>query len=192
MPYTLEHKQQTRERILSSASRLFSRRGYDAVSIDDLMQDAGLTRGAFYNHFSDKADVYAHAIVHATVHSPLTQFNYNDIKGTAELSKLLDNYISRGHVDNADPPCPLAFLVTDVGVREPAVRAAYTRIYQNMLKLIKQGLTHDGPTNQNDNALALTAIMIGGVAIARALDCQTTGDQLLKSCRSATKKILGE
>ena len=47
MPYTQEHKQRTRERILASASKLFSRQGYDSVSINDLMQDAGLTEVRF-------------------------------------------------------------------------------------------------------------------------------------------------
>ena len=73
MPYTKEHKQKSREQILDSASRLFAQRGYEAVSIDDLMKDAGLTRGGFYNHFKNKPDVYAEAIIHAALKSPIAQ-----------------------------------------------------------------------------------------------------------------------
>ena len=41
MPYPVEHRHLTKERILRSARRLFNRHGFDAVSIDDVMADAG-------------------------------------------------------------------------------------------------------------------------------------------------------
>ena len=49
MPYPVEHRHLTKERILRSARRLFNRHGFDAVSIDDVMADAGLTRGSFWS-----------------------------------------------------------------------------------------------------------------------------------------------
>ena len=51
MPYTPEHKEKTRQRIVASARRLFNRHGFTGVSIDEIMADAGLTRGGFDNHF---------------------------------------------------------------------------------------------------------------------------------------------
>ena len=47
MPYTAEHKQKTRARIIECARELFNRRGFTEVSIDEIMQHAGLTRGGF-------------------------------------------------------------------------------------------------------------------------------------------------
>lgn len=44
MPYTPEHKQRTRAKIVDSARVLFNRHGFDQVSIDDVMKSAGLTR----------------------------------------------------------------------------------------------------------------------------------------------------
>jgi len=63
MPYSKEHKKQTRQKILNSAITLFSTRGFDQVSINDLMKHAGLTRGAFYAHFESKQAVYSKAII---------------------------------------------------------------------------------------------------------------------------------
>src|ERR1700704_1176038 len=62
MPYTAEHKQATRERILESARRLFNDKGFAEVSIDEVMDKAGLTRGGFYRHFRDKSELYAEAV----------------------------------------------------------------------------------------------------------------------------------
>ena len=62
MPLTREHKQKTRARIVAAARRLFNKRGLNPVPIDDIMAEAGLTRGGFYNHFKAKEELYAEAL----------------------------------------------------------------------------------------------------------------------------------
>ena len=64
MPYPAEHRQITEKKIVESARRLFNRHGFDAVSIDDVMADAGLTRGSFYSYFESKGDLYAKSVTH--------------------------------------------------------------------------------------------------------------------------------
>src|SRR5215207_8278922 len=54
MPYSPEHKRDTREKILESARRLFNRKGYSGVSIEQVMKHAGLTHGGFYRHFTGR------------------------------------------------------------------------------------------------------------------------------------------
>ena len=51
MPYSAKHKQKTRTKIIETAGILFNRHGFDGVSIDQIMEAAGMTRGGFYNHF---------------------------------------------------------------------------------------------------------------------------------------------
>ena len=58
MPASPKKREEIRGKILDSATRLFNRRGFTAVSIDDVMGDAGLTRGSFYRYFSSKTDLY--------------------------------------------------------------------------------------------------------------------------------------
>ena len=62
MPYSAEHKLQTRQRILESARRLFNSKGFAQVSIGEIMENAGLTHGGFYRHFKDKDELYAEAV----------------------------------------------------------------------------------------------------------------------------------
>jgi len=52
----------TRRRILRAARRLFSRRGYDAVSITDLANAARVNRAGLYYYFKDKRDLYRETI----------------------------------------------------------------------------------------------------------------------------------
>ena len=50
--------QQTSERILSTAHRLFMERGYVGVSINDVVQAVGITKPTLYYHYADKEALY--------------------------------------------------------------------------------------------------------------------------------------
>lgn len=48
----------TKEKILRTALRLFSLRGYDAVSVRDISRELGITQAALYKHFKSKQDIF--------------------------------------------------------------------------------------------------------------------------------------
>jgi len=190
MPYSKEHKEQSRERIVESASQLFSRKGYDSVSIDDLMKEAGLTRGAFYNHFKNKNEVYAEAIIYAALKSPFTREKTLAIPTDSWFDNTIGRYLSREHLEQEPSPCPLAFLVTDIVKRESSVRSTYTRVYKNLIRLLKGRFRQNNIEHSNETIMAVTAMMIGGVALARALDDKKVADKLMASCRQSAREML--
>ena len=49
--------QETRERILAEALRLFAAQGYARVSVEEIADAAGVTKGAVYHWFTDKDDL---------------------------------------------------------------------------------------------------------------------------------------
>jgi TetR/AcrR family acrAB operon transcriptional repressor len=55
---TKEEAQETRNRILDAAEAVFHERGVAHASLDQIAQAAGVTRGAIYWHFKDKADLF--------------------------------------------------------------------------------------------------------------------------------------
>lgn len=58
MRRTKEDAQLTRERLLDAAELLFADRGVSGTSLQDIAQQAGLTRGALYWHFKDKGELF--------------------------------------------------------------------------------------------------------------------------------------
>ena len=52
-----DHRQVTRNRILDAAAGVFANRGYSGTSTADIVDAAGLSRGTFYLHFKNKAEV---------------------------------------------------------------------------------------------------------------------------------------
>jgi len=53
-----QRSEETRSRIIESAIKLFSTRGFNAASVDDICKDAGISKGAFYHHFESKQALF--------------------------------------------------------------------------------------------------------------------------------------
>jgi TetR/AcrR family transcriptional regulator, transcriptional repressor for nem operon len=162
MPYRPEHKQETRHRILRTAARLFNRKGFGEVTIDEIMVEAGLTHGGFYRHFEGKEDLYAEAVRY---------FLYKQIPETWQLKPaeacepgqpmaryVVDAYLSRGHLDEVDGSCPLLGLSSDVSRSGQSIKTAYREVAESMIKVFQTNL--DGP-GARAQALVLLALCVG-------------------------------
>jgi len=53
-----ERREETRERVLAAAARVFAQRGFDASSLEAIADEAGFSRGAVYYHFADKEELF--------------------------------------------------------------------------------------------------------------------------------------
>lgn len=192
MPYSKQHKASTRERILASAIELFSRLGYDNVTIDGLMQHAKLTRGAFYAHFDSKSDVYLNAIGAAGQNAYVFKNLVQGLSGPDMVKAFIKGYLHQAHVEQRFSPCPLAFMVTDVANHEPKVRQAYTRVYEAFAKLLQKNIDNGDQADDESASIAyaVSAMMIGSVAIGRALDNTSLRRKLLRSSQLIAGRLL--
>ena len=48
----------TKEKILVAALRLFAVNGYEAVSVNQIAGELGITKGALYKHYKNKRDIF--------------------------------------------------------------------------------------------------------------------------------------
>lgn len=48
----------TKEKILLTALQLFARDGYEAVSVRNIAEELGITKGALYRHYKNKRDIF--------------------------------------------------------------------------------------------------------------------------------------
>lgn len=53
----LEKRERTRASLIEAAYRVFARKEADAVTIDDIIAEAAVARGTFYNYFQTREDV---------------------------------------------------------------------------------------------------------------------------------------
>ena len=66
--------EETHNRILSAATELFSKSGYDATGVAEICQAAGVSKGAFYHHFPTKQAVFME-LLNSYMNSIETGFN---------------------------------------------------------------------------------------------------------------------
>lgn len=192
MPYTPEHKEQSRTKILKAASLLFASRGFDNVTIDEIMAAAGMTRGAFYAHFKTKAALYAESIASTAMNNSRARAFLEGGGSLEKLRHLVKTYLSRDHIDGPDEPCPLSFLVTDIVNREPQGRRAYTHVYQQLVAHVAEHVPCDRKKEREQRAYGISALLIGGVALGRAVGDDKTVDVLLASCLKTVEQLLTE
>ncbi|MBB5782693.1 TetR/AcrR family transcriptional regulator [Nonomuraea jabiensis] len=53
-----QQREQTRQALLRESRRLFAERGYGAVSLSEIVAEAGVTKGALYHLFESKAELF--------------------------------------------------------------------------------------------------------------------------------------
>lgn len=137
--------QETANRILNQAMRIFLEKGYHGTSIDDITQAAGLTKGALYWHFKSKEDLlnklirkYEKSFLDNLIHA------VTEVKGRA--SDKFEKYVrfnSAFAYYNRELCVSFTTLAAElVGAHhgvEPEIRRVYKK-YRNFLsKLILQG-----------------------------------------------------
>lgn len=57
LPRTVRKRERTRGELVAAAERLVAAHGLDALSIDDITEEADVAKGTFYTHFDDKDDL---------------------------------------------------------------------------------------------------------------------------------------
>ncbi|GLQ95643.1 TetR/AcrR family transcriptional regulator [Dyella mobilis] len=77
-----ESREQTRQRLLDAAAVMIAKKGLSATSVEDIAENAGYTRGAFYSNFNSKTDLFIE----------LLRLDHQNIQ--EDLQKLLDADLS--------------------------------------------------------------------------------------------------
>lgn len=190
MPYSTEHKKQSRERIRMAAADLFCRYGFDQVSIAQVMKHAKMTHGAFYAHFSSKGELYSEAIKSAADQSLFTQ--KGDNLSRQKLIGLINEYLSLAHVRQEVPPCPLAFLSTDMAHRDKHVKASYESVFNRMvnklIETLQRGHKQEKSVQQLSQLIVIT--LVGTISIARNLADSAAQQSLLDNTKLGLMNLL--
>ena len=192
MPYPKDHKAKTRARIVEAARILFNRHGFDGVSIDQVMAEAGLTRGGFYAHFSGKDELCAEAMTSFLKGRGARWHKEAGIvpdRGEAEMARrMVDAYLSRQHLDDLDGQCPMVALSSDAARNGPGVRDSYERLLAAMVWLLETNLGAAQPNARKD-ALATAALCVGGMILARTLPDSALADEIREAAHEQARAI---
>ncbi len=192
MRYAPGHKEKTRARILEAAGRMFRRLGYHATGVDRVMEEAGLTAGGFYAHFDSKQALLAKVI--GSVGSRVKDdrgARLAGLSGVAWLDAFLTGYLSMGHRDAIEGGCPVVALVSEVARAGEPVKVRFEAIVQDLKEALTAHAREDSPDVSEPQVLAVLALCVGGLGLARSIQDQGLAERMLESCRDQALKLLG-
>lgn len=175
-----------RAKLLEAATRIIKEKGFAATSLDDMCTAAGVTKGAFFHHFSSKealgvaaanhwAETTSALFARAPYHLPADPldriFAYLDFR--AELIT--------GAV--ADFTCLVGTMVQEMHATSPAIRAACDASIighaETLVADIAAALAAHGVEGIDPRGLALhtQAVLQGGFILAKARNDPTIARQ---------------
>ncbi|HEX7856381.1 MAG TPA: helix-turn-helix domain-containing protein [Sphingobium sp.] len=174
MKVTREQMAQNRDRILTEAGRLFREKGFDAVSVAEVMKAAGLTHGGFYGHFRSKDDLIAHAISQAV----------GSQSATDDIDAWIDAYLSGPHRDHPELGCPMAALAGFMRQQAPEARASMAKMLAGQIDALAQTVSGTDATARRRAAIGRLSAMVGALILSRAIDDPALSDELLAETRA--------
>ncbi len=193
LPYPPNHRPETRARIVLSARKLFNQFGFDGVSVQQIMANAGLTHGGFYRHFASKSDLYAE-VLECFFTDPKWNNSWEgvhiDLSAPDAGAQIVRAYLSRQHFDEVENSCPMIALPSDVARSNENAKRAYQTVFEAMVALLERGSAQKGRASRT-SALAIAALCVGGMVIARASEGRALATELRKAAMDVALKLGG-
>lgn len=181
-----EKKARTRAQLIDAAATVFARRGFVAASLDEVAEEAGLTKGAVYSNFDSKEDL-VQAVIEQRLNEPLKHaaavIDYSS--GTSEEHAQAG---ARAFVDVVQQQREVFLLALEMNihvVRHPELLPAFAARYREQLAevadIISEHAHKSGdslPLPANEMAIAVEALS-QGIALHTLLDPDGVPDELL-------------
>lgn len=174
MKVSREKMAENRGRILTEAAVLFRDKGFDAVSVAEVMKAAGLTHGGFYGHFASKDDLIAQTVAHVTTGSD----------GERGFAAFAESYLSPRHRDAGGQGCPTAALASGLRHQSTEARQAMAAGIEDQLSRLAAAIQRDSTTeiataDLRRKAIGSWSAMVGAMIMARAVEDPGLADELL-------------
>jgi TetR/AcrR family transcriptional repressor of nem operon len=174
MKVSQEQKAQNRIRILTEAGRLFREKGFEAVSVTEVMKAAGMTHGGFYGHFHSKDDLVAQTIAHAIGSQSVID----------DLGVWIDTYLSEPHREHPDLGCPMAALAGFMRQQAPEARASMAQVLASQIGTLTDVMPGIDSAKRRRAAIGSWSAMVGALILSRSIDAPALSAELLSETRA--------
>lgn len=187
MRYEKGRKDASRSRILEVATERFRSDGIAATGLAGIMNEAGLTNGAFYPHFKSKAELVRECVA-AALEGQSGQMSALLAAGGAEM--LIDAYLSAAHRDNPGKGCAFAALLPELARQPAEARQLFAERFVTLVRQMSAALPPQAKDPEGI-ALGVYATLIGALQLARAVGGTELSDRVLEAGKEAARTLAG-
>lgn len=184
-----EQKQQTHASILQSAARLLREKGISGARVAEVMKGAGLTVGGFYAHFASKEALVDTTLRRTAAETRAKLFAKLDGKPEERAELILKRYLSASHRDDLVGGCVLPATVGEVATTASEHAPALGGELDAFARELESVLPTSDPAPRRQRALAMLALLYGGLALARAVRGTELSDEILRACRAVGRRL---
>jgi TetR/AcrR family transcriptional regulator, transcriptional repressor for nem operon len=174
MKVSREQVAANRQTILEAAGHLFRARGFEGVTVSDVMKAAGLTHGGFYGYFKSKDDLIAQTLAHVSAEGP----------AEIDLARYAESYLSQRNCQNVAGGCSMAALGSETTRQTPEARAAMTKGLRQHLERLSKSAKGKTAAEKRRAAIGSWAAMVGAMIMARFSDDPKLSEELLAQTRA--------
>jgi AcrR family transcriptional regulator len=178
MRFEKGHKAATRRQIIDVASKCMRRNGISATGIAGIMDEAGLTKGAFSPHFESKD-----ALVREALASALDDQQHRldeDQRSGPDLEGAIRRYLNRAHLEDPTGGCPSAALLPEIARQPLSTRKDYEKGLRSYVATLAALLPDADASASRRRATAIFGLMVGTLQFARAMPNATQAEQILE------------
>ncbi|XVN16887.1 TetR/AcrR family transcriptional regulator [Pseudomonas corrugata] len=168
--------------MIKAASDALIQRGPAEPSVGEVMGAAGLTVGGFYAHFESKDALMLEAFKQLlSRRRGLIADMDAELTGEERRALVAAFYLSRKHRDSTENACPIPASIGELGrLPDP-----FRDVLNEHIELMAAQLA--ASPEDADKALTDIALMVGGLALARALGPGELSDRVLRAAKSAVR-----
>lgn len=157
-----ERARVTRGNIVSSAAVSFHQHGFGKTSLSDIIEEAGVTKGALYFHFESKEDV-ARAVLDAQL-DVVTASHQGLVKSGRSSLEVLVRLCTVPARATGDSATRADFrLATEVSSLQSAIAEPYYRRWLSLLATLAEQARDEGDLKAEINPSELSRIVVGAI-----------------------------
>lgn len=177
-----QRRARTRAALLLAAGKVFAARGYHGATLEEVLTEAGVSKGALYHYFRSKEELFL-ALLEETLADRLNEADAVVADRVAEQSAIgaaADEFLQGVTRDPRWLPLLLEFLAygsRDSAARERVVERFMRPARERIAAILEQAGADKSLISVDELAVA-GAALINGLAIERAFDPDAVPDDL--------------
>ncbi len=179
MRVSREQAAENRQRIVTTAARLFREKGFDGIGVADLMRQAGLTHGGFYGQFGSKEDLMAEAS-DMVLRQSLQRWHERIARHPEDpLGAVVHAYLRPQHRDEPGGGCAFAAMGSELARQPKSLRRPITETLRGFFDMLGNLIGGRGAAAKRKQGMYAYSAMVGAIVLSRIADDDELSREIL-------------
>ena len=187
-----KYPEETVRKILDTAERLFIETGYDRASLQEIIDETGLSKGAIYHHFASKEDIFYAVCDRIGQRNAEVLSQVRDAPGLNGLEKLRAMFKTSLQPERqAKMFCMMPYLMDNAKFLATEMRSIFTEVVPCFVEpILRQGMADGSIRTEHPKELAEAMMMLSDMWINPIVQ-PTTPEEIRARCEIYNRLFQG-